>query len=81
MGLSSEEKYNHLAWKTMTEQYHKNYSFFVHNFYGQHKVTMKCQGCNSLVHRFDPFMVLSLGIYQDCNTIQDCFERLKKIET
>lgn len=81
IGSNHEEKLNHLAWKTMLEQYQKNYSFFVHNFYGQHKITMKCLTCNSLFYRFDPYMILSLGIDQHCNTIYDCLDKMQKIES
>jgi len=81
IGKDRETKLNHLAWKCMKEQYESVYSFFVHNFYGQHKITMKCQVCQSLFYRFDPFMVLSLGIYESCNTIYDCFDKFQKIES
>lgn len=55
-------------------------SFIVNDFTGVYILLIKCDECNNITYRFDPFTILTLEFDENCKTINDCFSLFSKNE-
>lgn len=81
MGVKSDNPLVKQASNKYEELFKKNYSFFVHFFYGQYSIVLKCKNCGCKRYNFDPYQIVTLSMDDHTHTLQDCFEKFTKTET
>lgn len=59
---NKEEELVHGALKSWQDSFTKEYSPFVHMFYGMFHQKTECQACHNVSHRWEPFNVLKIPV-------------------
>lgn len=60
--------------QTWVNFFQKNNSYIVDKFYSQYFSLTSCPECEYITTNHDPFMVITLTIPQDANTLNDCLK-------
>ena len=63
--VTPRDKLIHAALASWQQNFEKEYSPFVHMFYGMYHQKLICQNCNNASHRWEPFNSLKVPIGQD----------------
>lgn len=64
-------------WK---EEFENNYSLIVRLFYGQFWSRTKCDICQNITNKFEPFSLINLPINEVTNTLEDCIDNFTNCE-
>jgi ubiquitin C-terminal hydrolase len=59
---TAEEQSQIKALESWAQFYSKEYSPFIHNFYGQSQVKVTCDGCGTVSERYEPWLMLKAPI-------------------